>query len=171
MANDLYVANDGTIHRHPVEEDNTGINTDEYAPELGVNTQERTACRSVPRVREERKECFWMVSLTISILISLAITKGFGEAVYGDDGGFASTVGPFIVFIGAFAGNILYGIFGAESVGYNLWACILSALSSVGGIIATGIIVVIVCFVAVILFKILIIVAIVALLIGIVGGA
>ena len=157
MANDLFVANDGSIHRHPVEEDNTGINTDEYAPVLGVNTQ--------------RKECFWFVSVIISILISLAITQGFGEAVYGNDGGFASTVGPFIVFIGAFAGNILYGIFGAESVGYNLWAYILSALSSVGGIIATGITVIIVCFVAVILFKILIIVAIAALLIGIVGGS
>ena len=157
MTNDLYVANDGSIHRHPVEEDNTGINTDEYAPVLGVNAQ--------------RKECFWFVSVIISILISLAITQGFGEAVYGNDGGFASTVGPFIVFIGAFAGNILYGIFGAESVGYNLWAYILSALSSVGGIIATGITVIIVCFVAVILFKILIIVAIAALLIGIVGGS
>ena len=171
MANDLYVANDGSIHRHPVEEDDTGINTDEYAPVLGVNTQERTACRTIPRVSEERKECFWIVSVIISILISLAITQGFGEAVYGSDGGFASTVGPFLVFIGAFAGNILYGIFGAESVGYNLWAYILSALSSVGGIIATGITVIIVSFVVVILFKVLIIVAIAAVLIGIVGGS
>ena len=66
--------------------------------------------------------------------------------------------------------QILYGIFCAKSVDYNLWAYILSSLSSVGGIIATGIAVTIVCFVAMILFYILIIGFIIAVIDGIAGG-
>ena len=90
--------------------------------------------------------------------------------VYGSDGGFIATIGPFVVFVGALAGNIIYGIFCAKSVDYNLWAYILSVLSSIGGIVATGIAVAIICFVVKILFYILIIGIVIAIICGILGG-
>ena len=136
-----------------------------------MNAQVRTAYRPIHQVIEGRKVWFWIVSIIISLLIAVGVTQGFGAEVYGSDGGFAATIGPFVVFIGALAGSILYGIFCAKSVDYNLWAYILSALSSVGGIIATGIAVAIVCFVVMILFYILIIGFVIAVICGIAGGS
>ena len=172
MASEFYVAEDGSIHRHPVAVvNNTGNRTNIYAPVPAVNTQARTAYRPIHQVSEGRMVWFWIVSIIISLLIAVGVTQGFGAELYGSDGGFIATIGPFVVFIGALAGNILYGIFYAKSVDYNLWAYILSALSSVGGIIATGIAVAIVCFVVMILFYILIIGFVIAVICGIAGGS
>ena len=150
---------------------NTGNRTNTYAPAPAVSAQERTAYRPIHQVSEGQKVWFWIVSIIMSLLIAVGVTQGFGAEVYGSDGGFAATIGPFVVFIGALAGSILYGIFCAKSVDYNLWAYILSALSSVGGIIATGIAVAIVCFVVMILFYILIIGFVIAVICGIAGGS
>lgn len=175
MASEFYVAEDGSIHRQPVTVvNNTGNRTNTYAPAPAANVQTRTAYRPIHQVSKRRKIWFWIVSIIISLLIALGVTQGFGAevyGVYGGDGRFVATIGPFVVFIGALAGNILYGIFCAKSVDYNLWAYILSALSSVGGIIATGIAVAIVCFVVMILFYLLIIGFVIAVICGIAGGS
>jgi len=172
MASEFYVAEDGTIHRHPVTVvSNTRNRTNTYAPVPTVNGQMRSEYRPIHQVSEGRKVWFWIVSIIISLLIAVGVTQGFGAEVYGSDGDFIATIGPFVVFIGALAGSILYGIICAKSVDYNLWAYILSALSSVGGIIATGIAVAIVCFVVMILFYILIIGFVIAVICGIAGGS
>lgn len=173
MASEFYVAEDGSIHRHPVTVvNNTGNHTNTYAPaHVATHAQARTEYRPIHQVSEGRIVWFWIVSIIVSILIAVGVTQGFGAEVYGDDGGFFATIGPFVVFIGALAGSILYGIFSAKSVDYNLWAYILSALSSVGGIIATGIAVVIISVVVMILFYILIIGFVIAIICGIAGGS
>lgn len=169
MASEFYVAEDGSIHRQPVTVvNNTGNRTNIYAPAPAANAQTRTAYRPIHQVSKRRKIWFWIVSIIISLLIAVGVIQGFGAEVYGR---FVATIGPFVVFIGALAGNILYGIFCAKSVDYNLWAYILSALSSVGGIIATGIAVAIVCFVVMILFYLLIIGFVIAVICGIAGGS
>lgn len=173
MASEFYVAEDGSIHRHPVTVvNNTDNRTNTYAPAPAVaHAQARTEYRSIHQMSEGRIIWFWIVSIIAAILIAFGVTQGFGPEVYGDDGGFAATIGPFVVFAGALAGSILYGIFCAKSVNYNLWAYILSALSSVGGIIAAGIAVAIICFVVMILFYILIIGFVIAIICGIAGGS
>ena len=169
MASEFYVAEDGSIHRQPVTVvNNTGNRTNIYAPAPAANAQTRTAYRPIHQVSKRRKIWFWIVSIIISLLIAVGVIQGFGAEVYGR---FVATIGPFVVFIWALAGNILYGIFCAKSVDYNLWAYILSALSSVGGIIATGIAVAIVCFVVMILFYLLIIGFVIAVICGIAGGS
>ena len=169
MASEFYVAEDGSIHRQPVTVvNNTGNRTNIYAPAPAANAQTRTAFRPIHQVSKRRKIWFWIVSIIISLLIAVGVIQGFGAEVYVR---FVATIGPFVVFIGALAGNILYGIFCAKSVDYNLWAYILSALSSVGGIIATGIAVAIVCFVVMILFYLLIIGFVIAVICGIAGGS
>lgn len=172
MASEFYVAEDGSIHRHPVTVvNNTGNRTNTYAPTHAVNGQARTAYRPIHQVSEGRIVWFWIISIIVSILIAAGVTQGFGTDIYGDDGGFFATIGPFVVFIGALAGSILYGIFCAKSVDYNLWAYILSALSSVGGIIAAGIAVAIISFIVMVLFYILIIGFVIAIICGIAGGS
>ena len=165
MASEFYIAKDGSIHRHPVTVvNNTGNRTNTYAPA-------RTEYRPLHQVSEGRIVWFWIISIIMALLIAVGVTQGFGSEVYGSDGGFIATIGPFVVFAGALAGSILYGIFCAKSVDYNLWAYILSALSSVGGIVATGIAVAIICFVVMILFYILIIGIVIAIICGILGGS
>lgn len=173
MAREFYVAEDGSIHSHPVTVANTpGNRTNTYNPApVATYANARTEYRAIPRVSSERVAWFWIVSIVVSLLIAVGVTQGFGTEIYGGDGGFFATIGPFVVFIGALAGSILYGIFCAKSVDYNLWAYILSALSSVGGIIATGIAVAIICFIVMILFYILVIGFVIAIICGIVGGS
>ena len=168
MSSEFYVAEDGSIHRHPVTVvNNTGNRTNTDAPDsIDTYAQARTEYRAVHQVSEGRIVWFWIVSIIVSILIAVGVTQGFGPEVYGDDGEFFATIGPFVVFIGALAGSILYGIFCAKSVDYNL-----SALSSVGGIIATGIAVVIISVVVMILFYIPIIGFVIAIICGIAGGS
>lgn len=164
MASEFYVAEDGSIHRLPVTVvNNTSNRTNTYAPE-------RPEHRPFHQVSKGRIVWFWIISIIMAILIAVGVTQGFGAEVYGSDGGFIATIGPFVVFVGALAGNIIYGIFCAKSVDYNLWAYILSALSSIGGIVATGIAVAIICFVVKILFYILIIGIVIAIICGILGG-
>lgn len=148
MANEFYVAEDGSIHRQPVTE---------YRP--------------LHQISEGRIVWFWIISIIMALLIAVGVNQGFGVEVYGSDGGFIATIGPFVVFAGALAGSILYGTFCAKSVDYNLWAYVLSALSSIGGIVATEIAVAIICFVVMILFYILIIGTVMAIVCGILGGS
>lgn len=173
MASEFYVAEDGSIHRHPVTVvNNTGNRANTYAlAPAATHAQTRTEYRSIHQVSEGRIVWFWIISIIMAILIAVGVSQGFGTEVYGDDGGFVASIGPFVVFAGAFAGSILYGIFCAKSVDYNLWAYILSALSSVGGIVAAGIAVAIICFVVMILFYILVIGAVIASICGIAGGS
>lgn len=173
MASEFYVARDGSIHRRPVTVvNNTGSHRDVYTPAPATAyAQARAECRPIHHVSEGRIVWFWIISIIMALLIAVGVTQGFGAEVYGSDGGFIATIGPFVVFAGALAGSILYGIFCAKSVDYNLWAYILSALSSVGGIIATGIAVAIVCFVVMILCYILIIGMGIAIICGILGGS
>ena len=173
MAREFYVAEDGSIHSHPVTvANNPGNRTNTYTPApVATYAHVRTEYRPTPQVGTGRIVWFWIISIIVSILIAVGVTQGFGPEVYGDDGGFFATIGPFVVFIGALAGSILYGVFCAESVDYNLWAYILSALSSVGGIIATGIAVAIISFVVMVLFYILIIAVIIGVICGIAGGS
>lgn len=173
MASEFYVAEDGSIHRNPVTVvNNTRNRTNTYAPApAAAHTQARTGYRPIRQVSEGRIIWFWIISIIMALLIAFGVTQGFGTEVYGSDGGFIATIGPFVVFAGALAGSILYGIFCAKSVDYNLWAYILSALSSIGGIVATGIAVAIICFVVMILFYILIIGFVIAIICGILGGS
>ena len=173
MASEFYVAEDGSIHRHPVTMVNNVANrTSTYAPApAATHVQARTEYRPIHRVSEGRIVWFWIISIIVSILIAVGVIQSFGPEVYGSDGDFAATIGPYVVFAGALAGSILYGIFRAKSVDYNLWAYILSALSSVGGIITTGIAVAIISFVVMILFYILVIGLVIAIICGIAGGS
>ncbi len=173
MAREFYVADDGSIHSHPITVANTpGNHINMYVPvNTTANTQERTEFIPIRQVSEGRVVSFWIISIIVSVLIAIGVTQGFGTQIYGNDGGFAATIGPIVVFAGAIAGNILYGIFCAKTLDYNLWAYILSALSSVGGIIIVGIAVTIICIVAMILFYILIIGLVLAVICGIAGGA
>ena len=166
MACEFYVAEDGSIHRQPMTVvNNTGNRTNTHAPTPVSNVQTRAEHRPIHQISESRIVWFWIISIIISILIAVGVIQEFGTEIYGSDGGFVATIGPYVIFIGALVGSILYGIFCAKSVAYNLWAYILSALSSVGGIIAIGI----VCFVVMILFYILIIGLVIAVICGIVG--
>lgn len=173
MASEFYVAEDGSIHRHPVTViNNHGNRTNTYAlAPAAAYAQTRTEYRPIHQVSEGRIVWFWIISIIMALLIAVGVTQGFGAEFYGSDGGFIATIGPFVVFAGALAGSILYGIFCAKSVDYNLWAYILSALSTVGGIVATGIAVAIICFIVMILCYILVIGFVIAIICGILGGS
>ena len=165
MASEFYVAEDGSIHRQPVTVvNNTRNRTNTYAPA-------RTEYRLRHQVSRGRIVCFWIISIIMALLIAVGVTRGLGTEIYGSDGGFTATIGPYVVFIGALAGSIFYGVFCAGVVDYNLWAYILSALSSVGGIIAAGVAVAIVCISVMVLFYFLIIWFAIAVSCGIAGGS
>lgn len=173
MANEWYVADDGSIHRYPTTMDNSTRNQTNFYTPIPTAAHAHTIMEYCPnyQVSASRIVCFWFISIIVSILIAAGVTQGFGAEVYGSDGGFAATIGPFVVFVGAIVGGILYGAFCAKSVNYNLWAYILSALSSVGGIIAAGIAVAIICFVVTVVLYILAIGFIIAIICGIIGGS
>lgn len=173
MASEFYVAEDGTIHRHPVTvANNTGNRTNTYAPAPAVaNAQTRTEYRAIHQVSEGRIVCFWIISIVVAILIAIGVRQGYGADIYGADEGFVSTIGSFVIYAGALAGSFLYGISYAESVNYNLWAYILSALSSVGGIITAVIAVAAFYWIMKILFYVLVIWFVIAVICGILGGS
>ncbi len=141
MASEWYVAEDGSIHRHPVTVVNNTRNRST------ANARGGNAYRSIHQVSVGRKVWFWIVSIIISLLIAVGITQGFGAELYGSDGGVVATIGPYVVFVGALAGTILFGIFCADKMDYNLWAHILGALSPIGGIIAVAIAIFVICLV------------------------
>lgn len=173
MARDFYIAEDGSIHSHPVTVANPpGSRTNTYTPApVATYAHTRTDYKPVPQTGTGRIVWFWIIAIVVPLLIAVGVTQGFGTEIYGDGSEFFATIGPYVVFVGALAGSTLYGVFCAESVDYNLWAYILSALSSVGGIVVAGIAVTIISFVVMILFYILIIGLVIAIICGIVGGS
>ncbi len=173
MAREYFIAEDGTIHNEPALLANDDM-SNAYSRSSAISTghsQTRSEYMSRDHISHGRIACFWMISCFITALIAFITTRTVGPTVYGNDQGFFATIGPYIVFIGAFAGSILYGIFCAKSGEYNLWAYILSALSSIGGIIAAGIAVAVISLVAVVLFYVFIIALVIAIICAIVGGS
>ena len=170
MASEFYVAEDGSIHRHPVSAALNAGNRTNVQATTAMRSQTRAESRPVHQVSEVRKVWFWIISLTTSILIAVGINQGFGSMIF-EEGEMLATIGPFIIFWGSLAGSILYGIFCAKLINYNLWAYILSALSSVGGIMVTGIAAMLFSFMLMILFYGVIIVIAIAVIFGIAGGS
>ena len=80
MASEFYVAEDGSIHRHPVTVvNNTGNRTNTDAPaSIDTHAQARAEYRAVHQVSEGRIVWFWIVSIIVSILIAVGVTQGFG---------------------------------------------------------------------------------------------
>ena len=76
MAANLYVAEDGTIHRNPVTVVNNTANRNNMInrPVNNVRTQYRT----VSQVSEERIVLFWIVSVIVSILIGIGVNSCLG---------------------------------------------------------------------------------------------
>ena len=177
MVSNFYVAEDGSIHRNPVTaSDNTESRTNTYTPAPMVeNAQPRADYRLIHRVSEGRIVLFWIISIIISIIVASGVNQGLLSQTYGEFDGFVSAIGPFVVFAGALAGNILYGIFCADYVDYNLWAYILSALSSVGGIIVTVVAVALICVVVYLVLMVLAFIiavgVVIAIICGILGGS
>lgn len=167
MAANLYVAEDGTIHRNPVTVASNTTNRDNVFSRPANNV--RTQYRAVQQVSEERVVWFWIVSVIVSILIGLGVNACLRISFAETEGDFAFVIAPYIVMIGSVAGSILYGIFCADRVDYNLWAYFLAALSAVGGIIATAIVVAIICVVVIICFCALIFSIIIVIICAILG--
>ena len=171
MASEFYVAEDGSIHRHPVSAALNAGNRTNVQATTAMRSQTRAESRPVHQVSEIRKVWFWIISIITSILIALGINQGFGSMIFEDESEILATIGPYIIFFGSLAGSILYGIFSAKLINYNLWAYILSALSSVCGIIVTGIAAMLISFMLMILFYGVIIVVAIAVIVGLAGGS
>ncbi len=169
MAANLYVAEDGTIHRNPVTVVNNNTNRNNVVNHPMNNV--RTQYREISQVDEGRAFWFWIVSVIGSILIGLGVNACIGVSFSETGGDFVSVIAPYVVMIGSLAGTILYGIFCAKKVEYNLWAYVLAALSALGGIVATSIAVAIICVVAIICFYVLVIGLIIGIICGIAGGS
>ena len=75
------------------------------------------------------------------------------------------------MIIGSLTGSILYGIYCAKKVDYNLWAYVLSAISSIGGIIGTVLAVGIIYAVVMICLYILAIAFIIGIICAVLGGS
>lgn len=145
MATNLYVAEDGTIHRSPVTAVNNGANRNNTFNRSGSSV--RTQHMEESCVSEERAVWFWIVSIVLSVLVGLAVNACLGASFTDTSGDFASVITPYVVMIGSLAGTILYGIFCAKKVDYNMWAYILGALSALGGIAAAFIAAIVICIV------------------------
>ena len=155
MATNWYIADDGSIHNKPATEKNTTSRV-RAANTTAVNTSHRP----VYRVSTGRKVCFWIVSIIMALLIGWLVNRFFGFYLFGDCDNFLATVGPYLIIVGAVGGSVLYGVFFARKVEYNLWAFVLSALCAVGGIITLvvgGFIVAFILSIAVYIFAIAII--------------
>lgn len=88
MASEFYVAEDGSIHRHPVTViNNHGNRTNTYAPApAAAYAQTRTEYRPIHQVSEGRIVWFWIISIIMALLIAVGVTQGFGAEFYGSDG-------------------------------------------------------------------------------------
>ena len=150
MTTNLYVAEDGTIHRNPVTVVNNTANSENVYNHLSNN--ERLRYREELQVSMRRAVWFWIVSIIVSVLIGLGVCAGLGVSFAESGEDFTSLIAPYVVMGGALAGTILYGIFYAKKVYYNLWAYVLAALSAFGGIVTASIAVAIICVVAIICF-------------------
>ena len=170
MITDLYVAEDGTIHRNPVTGTNNVTNHDSaYSSRPADNI--RADYRSTEQASPERVSWFWLVSMIISVLIGIGVNECFGINVTESKGDFLTAIAPYVVIIGSLAGSILYGIYCAKKVDYNLWAYVLSAVSSIGGIIGTVLAVGIIYAVVMICLYILAIAFIIGIICAVLGGS
>jgi len=154
MANNFYFSNDGTIHKNPSTVVNNSGN-----PRKGVdnNYEEniRTGNQSLYLTSDDRNLWFWIFSIITSFLIGLGSYQTFGVQIFGNDGGFYSTIGPYIMVIGAIAGSFLYGKNYAVKLDYNLWTYFLSFLFSLLGIVASVIAVFVISLIVMIILTIL----------------
>lgn len=171
MAN-LYVADDGTIHSHPVS---STTNSSRTSVNVGVNST--NICEIHP-VSEGRKACFWIITLIISALIGWGAYQLLGVEIFGDinvsgdalDSFFAVTA-PYIMIGGSVGGCIMYGVKFASKADYNLGTYFLSALAAIGGMVALCIAVFIVAIVIMIFLYVLVIVFVIGIICAILGGS
>ena len=170
MITDLYVAEDGTIHRNPVTGANNVTNHDSaYSNRPADNIREDY--RSAEQPSPERIAWFWLVSIIVSVLIGIGVNECFGMNITESEGDFLTAIAPYVVIIGSLTGSILYGIYCAKKVDYNLWAYVLSAISSIGGIIGTVLAVGIIYAVVMICLYILAIAFIIGIICAVLGGS
>lgn len=174
MAREFYVADDGSIHSHPMNVANSSRSLTNPS-DTAIRTHTRAEHRSTSQVSNTRIVWFWIISMIFSVLVALGVVYGvkqyFGTEVFGGESELLETIWPYIVFIGALAGSILYGIFCAKKLNYNLWSYIISVLSSVGGIIAAGIAVAIIYVVICLILCVLAIGLVIAIIWFIIEGA
>ena len=173
MLNNYYIADDGSIHRGqaPSRSRNSAQNS----------TSQSTICPmenlsvSILEVSLGRKICFWFVTMIMSLVIAYA---SYCVIYSGDSGGSgASWIWGIATIIGPTTGCILYGIFLAKMMDYNLWTYVLSAISTLGGILLVAAVayiirlVVMIClFVLMVLFYALLIIIVGGIIIAIIAG-
>ena len=169
MATNLYVVEDGTIHRNPVTVISNTNNRNNVHNRSANNV--RTQYRIVLQVIEGRVVWFWFVSVKVSILIGFGVNACLCVSFAETEGDFTSVIGAYAVMVGSLASNILYGIFCAKKIDYNLWAYVLAALSELGGIVSIAIAVAIICVVAIFCFYIFIFAVIISIICRKKGGS
>lgn len=169
MAN-LYVSSDGVIHSGTgngvsgavaVNTNNTRNNRNQYT---NNNSSYGSYYSNVSYVSEGRKVLFWIFSVIVGIAIGIGIYNLIGSSIFATYEAESATevvenwfwsLAPWIFAIGGCAGSVVYGLFCAEDRNYDLLAFILSALSSVGGILALALALAAICLVVVIVMYIL----------------
>lgn len=136
MASDFYVAEDGSIHRHPVTMVNNTENcSNAYAMTSTVNAQPRTAYRPIHQVGVGRIAWFWIVSIIISVLIWFAMKAVIISFCNDNSWNPLNEAIPYVSIISSLVGGVIYGALLAKDVNYNLWAFVLSAFSSMAGML------------------------------------
>lgn len=164
--NNIYVAEDGTIHACSNEPDAAAYSVQpSFSAPSSYNTYSYEA-------GSERKTWFWVYSIALSILIgagaaalSNLVELGSSSFFY-----FFEALLPYCVFGGSILGAILYGCKGAPCLSYNLGAFILSPLCAIAGVLGVGTIVCIVPFILIGIWYLFLIALVVAVIVGIFSG-
>lgn len=164
--NDIYIAEDGTIHTRG-QASATSTNTSSSAAYHSYSNE-----TSFYEVSAERKLWFWIYSIISAFLIGIglasichAIDLGSGDFL-----DFFEMILPYGVIGGSILGAILYGCNGADSLSYNMGAFLLSPLCAIAGVIGIGLIICIVPFVLIGIWYVFVIALVIGVIAGIISG-
>lgn len=171
MAN-LYVADDGTIHDHDIEHQES-VNSFSLLSDLSTH--------AMPYISSGRKVSFWILTVGMSLLVGYLLYSTIGIQLFEKVSNphklveylenFFCIITPFVIVGGAVICTIIYGTKCAESHSYNFGAYFLSVLSATGGAVGAGIVIFLLFYIIAIALYILFGVIIIAIIAAIIGGS
>jgi hypothetical protein len=182
MREELYFAEDGTIHEKKSVKTSPGITMEELMRkyesnsfyesfEKGLRNSEVSSRNTAEEYKEYAIRCivFWVYSTIASFFIGSGMSKFIFLMVKEHKKSFVYDIMPYAMIIGAVIGSVLYGIFLAEKTKYTIYSFILTSLAAALGSLVMILVIALLCIAMKLLIVAFVFIGIIGLGLGMIG--